>query len=782
MTGLEVPEGGLLLCRDHRPADPASSKPTQIMRLNLAQSTLDDLIHCLRNDQKARIRLGKYQTLYYGSKSQPFHATPEAHRSELYQQTTSSSLSTATAEKENLYFTGVLSHTLEVQKAKEATAATDQALANLEQSLNAFERGKEFKKTHIITSIDEVRALKAGDSRSSTGRQAALLARAPTSRIEIEKDRFFNKNNNSSNNIAAAAAHRSLPSSPALSIPRSPGAASVPPLHPTSAPPSQNKDRIRLEALKVPFIHLLAIRAVSAKFLAKQTRSSLDDCLILARKYAVENRIDREKFDLRDKVYRDLDIWNFPYQSQEDRQEAIENAISAFDRMRISRTDKLWQMLLPAKERGKGKCLSRLDLRTGPIKKAATPRIHVQGADDTGKEGYSTGTETVDRGGGGGGNTGGLTPQIAERTATPRVSSATSTPTTTAQKKRPGEKETLAKRTPSSHKATTASPATAASSKSTNNSTLTGRVTKKTTERKPVVGPKVNGKFKSAEFVHDSDSDDLESRSSEGPGTKKQPLPPAIEKPSASIKTVPTSKPSNTAGTLPKATTTAATATATAAAARPPSRPLQPNFTAIASKRLPSVEASKRLPSSRATNSTSPRKPSPLGSSPTNASDSHAGDRSSSLNSTSSSSSSPLIAHLSRPTKPTIKSTADASLLSSGGSTAATTITTTAATAAAMPLIKNSLKRKAEQDRPSVAPPPTAGRVTGSLEHKRRRAFSASTVAGKVTKVQAKLRQIPLVARRDGVAPGPSAGGPGAAAEAARASSSGRSESQAPCI
>jgi hypothetical protein len=34
-------------------------------------------------------------------------------------------------------------------KAKNATAATDQALAELEEKLNAHERGKESKKTHL---------------------------------------------------------------------------------------------------------------------------------------------------------------------------------------------------------------------------------------------------------------------------------------------------------------------------------------------------------------------------------------------------------------------------------------------------------------------------------------------------------------------------------------------------------------------------------------------------------------------------------------------------------
>ena len=410
---LDFPDTGLSLRRDGEPA-----KPTQIMRLNLVQTTLDDLIQSLRTDQPARVRLGKHPTLHYGSHAQPFHSRPESLRSELY--------AARTADPANLYFAGVLSHSLEAQRAKADTAATDQALANLEQSLNAFERGKESKQTHMIASMDEVRALKGSK------------ARRPTSKVELEKDRLL-KNT----------ASRSVSSSPGLGIARSP---TFLPSAPTSIPVTQDRDRARLDALKVPFIHLLAVRPVSVKVLARQTRSSVDDCQKLAQKYGIENRDNREQYDLRDKAYRDLDIWKFPYPGEE-RDQAVKNAISAFDRMRISRSDNLWQMLLPKEERGKGKCLSRLDLRTGP-KKPLTPRIQV---DDV--NGYSTGHDT-DRNG--------VTPM-----ETPR-----STPQKKEKPKQMGKP----------------------------NSTLTGRVTKKT-ERKPT---KPEGKFKSAEFVHDSDEEEVE--------------------------------------------------------------------------------------------------------------------------------------------------------------------------------------------------------------------------------------------------------------------------------
>ncbi|KAL4803671.1 hypothetical protein BDV18DRAFT_144147 [Aspergillus unguis] len=629
MPTLQVPETGLSLHRDS-PGDDTAAKTNQIMRLDLAQNTLDELIESLRADQPARIRLGKHPTLYYGSnKSQHFHSSPESHRSEMY--------TNDPADGETLYFTGVLSHSLEVQKAQEATAATDQALANLEQSLSAFERGKESKKTHMITDISEVRALRAGDSRSSTGRQAALLARGPSSKVELEKDRLLKSQSN-----------RSVSSSPALGVARSP--ISAHPLTPTSAPPSQNKDHLRLEALKTPFIHLLAIRAVSTKFLARQTRSSIEDCTTLAQKFGIENRINPEKFDLRDKIYRELDVWKFPYPSQEDRQEAIDNAISAFDRMRISRSDKLWQTLLPKAERGKGKCLSRLDLRTGPIKKALTPRIQI--SDETGKEGYTSGQET-DK---------------------PTMNSANGGPKSGMNTQKPRNDKDAVKKT-------------AAKNKTAANSTLTGRVTKKADKKPP---SKLDGKFKSAEYVHDSDDDDdnIPDASSSEKSQPQRPQP----------KAKPTHKATESkASKEPSKVPTPKVGTSNA----------QPSKTDLSSSKF---GAAKRPPSSQPSSQKSPQKTSPLASSPpAKTSDPQGHSRSSSQN-TSSSSSSPLITQLSRPRVDAERPAAKQPTKPNGVSRPAE--------------MTNSLKRKAEMERPPIQ---NAGRLHADLDHKRRRGVSTSS-------------------------------------------------------
>ncbi|CAG8200578.1 unnamed protein product [Penicillium olsonii] len=627
-TGLNVPSAGLSL----RPGDQSgdlSARPAQIMRLNLVQSTLDDLIQSLRKEQPARLRLGKHPSLHYGGKSHSFHAYPETHRSEIYH----------SSEQESLYFTGVLSHSLEVEKAKNATAATDQALADLEEKLNAHERGKESKKTHIISHPDELRGL-----RGKAG------YKGPTSKIELEKDRFLK-----------TAAHRSLTSSPTLGAPKSPALA----MTPTSAPMMQTKDRERLDALKVPFIHLLAVRAVSVKFLARMTRSTPEDCAILAEKYGVQNRIMTDKYDLKDKVYKDLDLWGFKY-IPDDQKSAIENSISAFDRMRVSKSDPIWQTLLPKVQRGKGICLSRLNLRTAPPPKPA-PKPKAGGADDSGKD-------DGDR-------------------APAKTSSSASKSTSNLQKARSSDKDlTKAKAKPK-----------------TTNSTLTGRVTKKAATKAPAKS-EGNSKIKSAEYVHDSDEDDdvdmLEAPAHPAPAPKQSEhkrVPSNVKAPAPKIKAPAKPRPTEAQSAPAKAPVKASKSET----AKPKLEPTKPTGKVTASKRPPSRP------------STSPQKPSPLGSSPpANASDPTGRNRSDSQNQSSgSSSSSPLMSQHAKTSK--AGPAAATAKLPAAKATAQTNGVTKTAT--------NPLKRKAEPDRLSV---PQAGRPTGNLEAKRRRAVSTASSGG----------------------------------------------------
>lgn len=111
---------------------------------------------------------------------------------------------------------------------------------------------------------------------------------------------------------------------------------------------------------RYPFIHFLAVNPRTRAEVLQQVKVPEDVGKELLRKYAREARRDASRLELIDLCYKSLDIWAFPYASDEDRKAAQDNARQAFDRMRIAASDtKIWDQLLPEKDRGKGICLSQ---------------------------------------------------------------------------------------------------------------------------------------------------------------------------------------------------------------------------------------------------------------------------------------------------------------------------------------------------------------------------------------------------------------------------------------
>lgn len=339
-------------------------------------------------------------------------------------------------------------------------------------------------------------------------KRPATKSKFSLSFLKNDRPRIFNN-----------ATTRSVPTTPplgtstALSRPKSA-------LPPTSAPVQPDRALARLEALRVPFIHLLAIRPVSEKFLAQTTGASVEECSGLLQKVGRPWRLDASKWELSDRAYKTLDIWKFHYASTDDRQMAIDNAVKAFDRQRLSRTDKLWDSLLPVKERNKGTCLSRLNLHSGFIQRSSTPRINVQQHQEGAVSGNSTSNESDSR-------NGALVPHGGEAMVRSRSQD-------------PIKKTKISEREAQSKRLLSKDP-------------KRGTLASKAKERKPA--PKkdastTNPRVKSAEFVRDSDE---ESSPMEGvvlTGGRSQPQRPAQEaKPAGSV-TVPPRK--KTTSTVPQ--------------------------------------------------------------------------------------------------------------------------------------------------------------------------------------------------------------------------------------
>lgn len=305
---------------------------------------------------------------------------------------------------------------------------------------------------------------------------------------------------------------RSVPGSPAMVASRS-GQAT--PNAPRSAPAAEDGKVQKLEALKKPLLHSVAIRPMSLKFLANKIVCSQEECKQVLEKIGKPARLDPDKWDLSDKAFKDLDVWPFPYELDDDRELAIEHAVSAYDRMRLSRDDKLWQMLLPKEERGKGKILSKLQLHQGPIQQSNTPRIHVQKTtesqvsddlfDDEGDEKH----------------------RLAPSDATPMARSQSNDQM---KKKRTSGQEAQSKRLLST-KPKKATPASQAKD----------TTKKKVTKKGASAGPNV----KSAEFVHESDEDEDEEMRL---GATSAPKPTVTETPETDAKSL-SKKPSHEADT-----------------------------------------------------------------------------------------------------------------------------------------------------------------------------------------------------------------------------------------
>ena len=393
---------------------------------------------------------------------------------------------------------------------------------------------------------------------------------------------------------------QSMANSPSLGATISPH---YPPDTVSESPVEDAKAR-KLKAIRTPLIHFLAVRPVSQNYLVHTLNCDEKDCMEVLERVGRPYRLDPDKWDLSDKAFKELDVWQFDYKTADDRQLAIDRAISSFDRSRLSRTHPLWQKLLPFHERGKGKVLSNLNLKD-PSQRGATPRINVQPTDEStaARQTPSNDNDTrQDR----------LAPSDAESKSRPKSSDPL--------KKTKGIDGSVRSVTPKAKEPKKAGQTTKPKEKSQTTTT------RKASNKKGAT----NVVAKSSEFVHDSDEED-EEEMLDAPAKGKSSTPTV---PSASTKENPVVKPESSAqvrtldvsakrkveaSRIPKVNKQPTTPFIKAAEKRPPmSSPLSSGSKQATSHS--SNSSSKSLPRQRTTSS--PHKPSPLGSSPpTNASD-----------------------------------------------------------------------------------------------------------------------------------------------------------------
>ncbi|KIY02222.1 uncharacterized protein Z520_02360 [Fonsecaea multimorphosa CBS 102226] len=340
MDPFNIPPEGLVLRREpkHNTHSKQTKEPTQVIRLDLVESVTKDILRSLKNNEQVRLRCGKRPVVQFGKKTVTLESSIDPFPTEIY--------SKSDDDTAPLYFSGKSSHRLEVKKAEKDTAKADEALATLESTLKSIQEERASNETSLKE--DQKQGLRKDVKPSPLLGQGSAL----------RKDHLLGP------------LSRSTPGSPFLSASYSPRQG------PTSAPLSSGmstKDRIRLDAIRVPLVHLLAVRPMTPKAICDQLRATKDDIDKLLDKVSWESKVEDGKRELKEKSYRELDVWKFQYRSQEDRQAAIDHAIQAYDRMRVEKKDPLWQLLLPVEERGKGKILSKLNFDK-PVSSHATPK------------------------------------------------------------------------------------------------------------------------------------------------------------------------------------------------------------------------------------------------------------------------------------------------------------------------------------------------------------------------------------------------------------------------
>lgn len=237
-----------------------------------------------------------------------------------------------------------MSHRAELKAPeRKQSLGSDAALAALQNSLASYQQEKQAKSVNISSNV-----------------------------VAVPKHRF------EANREQKQAKRRGLPDPHSASPPT--GTAGAP--HVGSAPTSvpAGGSFARAQAMKTPLLHLLAVKPLSTEHIIQKTHIPQNDLEEIVQKIGKQ---DQGKWQLTDRSYKDLDVWNFGYSTQKERDAAIENAIRAYDRMRLGKDEKLWQMLLRENERDKGKILSKLHLGGGPSK--LTPNLAASPMPDDGQ-------------------------------------------------------------------------------------------------------------------------------------------------------------------------------------------------------------------------------------------------------------------------------------------------------------------------------------------------------------------------------------------------------------
>ncbi|SPO02345.1 uncharacterized protein DNG_05018 [Cephalotrichum gorgonifer] len=378
MAPLRVPEDGLLLSGS--PGD--NHFPSQAFAITLSDDIIGDLIRCAQNGEDIQLSLGSSPSLQYGSSSQTIPRSTDTTLHDFYL-TQPFSESIKRARK--------VQNTMSIFSKPKILAQTGQySLPKARPKPGAAAKGKAAKekaklptKPGVSPSLDSgIEALQNSLAQAESNNNQTLL-------IDGLAGTKKGKSNLLSSMARASPTPRSMPGSPAFSA-----TGGSPSLGPVLSASQQAIERGKGQ--RVSIIHELAAQDQTYDYLESKWTGKPEEFAPTLRKVAEFNE-GTQKWVMAKTFWKELDVWNYEYESQDARQHAIDNAVRQYDKMRVTPSQPQWERLLPKEERGKGKCLSRLqaNLTRGPGAMAqAAPKIKVQNADegatDSGREDNDT--------------------------------------------------------------------------------------------------------------------------------------------------------------------------------------------------------------------------------------------------------------------------------------------------------------------------------------------------------------------------------------------------------
>ncbi|KAH7156262.1 hypothetical protein EDB81DRAFT_382386 [Dactylonectria macrodidyma] len=369
MNSLKVPEAGWQL---EGPASNDSEVPQQAFALTLSDNVIEDMIKCVQNGDGLNLTLGSTPTFTYGSKSHVISPPTDSYPYDLY--LTKPFDSTRRAVR--LPLTGSLfkkpeNNTL-IKAAVKADKDADVRPKAGKTSKSSTPSGLDSDRENLQ---NELAALAAGREK------ARVVGKLPTTKKGAPK---------------AKGKLLSGYSSTPRSMPTSPGHISLgsPSSTPTLSASQQHVERAKEQ--RVILVHELAVQDRSLEYLTKKWTGRKEDMRTTLEKVA-DNLPDTKKWAMKKTYWKELDVWNYDYDSQELRQKAIDNAVRQYDKQRLSASEPEWQKLLPKEERGKGKCLSKLQANLAKGPSQPPPKIKVQKADGSPSSRDETGSLDGDR-------------------------------------------------------------------------------------------------------------------------------------------------------------------------------------------------------------------------------------------------------------------------------------------------------------------------------------------------------------------------------------------------